>query len=57
METIYRELLSLRKDVEAVKLALIPEEKVPEKELAELGQTRKEMESGKEKPFRAVFGK
>lgn len=55
METIYKELKTLRKDIETVKHAIIPDEKVSAKELAELRKTRKEMESGKEKPFREVF--
>jgi len=55
METLYKELKDLKKDVEAVKHALIPEEKVSAKELAEIRKTRKEMEAGKEKSFEEVF--
>lgn len=55
METIYRELQTLRKDVEAVKYALIPEETVSSKELDEIRKIKKEMESGKEKSFKSVF--
>lgn len=55
METLYREIRSLRKDIDAVKHALIPEEKVSAKELGEIRKTRKEMEVGKEKSFEEVF--
>ena len=55
METLYREIKDLKKDLETVKYALIPEEKLSAKELGEIRKTRKEMESGKEKGFEEVF--
>ena len=55
METLYKEIKSLRKDIDTVKHALIPEEKVSAKELAEIRKTKKEMEAGKEKSFEEVF--
>ncbi len=55
METLYREIRSLRKDMDTVKHALIPEEKVSAKELGEIRKTRKEMKAGKEKGFEEVF--
>ncbi len=55
METLYREIRDLKKEVETVKHALIPEEKVSAKELGEIRKTRKEMKAGKEKSFEEVF--
>ncbi len=55
MEILYREIKDLRKDIETVKHALISEEKLSAKELAEIRKTRKEMEAGKEKSFEEVF--
>ena len=55
LETLYREIKDLRKDIETVKHALIPEEKLSAKELGEIRKTRKEMEAGKEKGFEEVF--
>ena len=55
MDTLYRELKVLKKDVETVKYALIPEEKVSALEIKEIGKIKKEMESGKEKSFEDVF--
>jgi len=55
METLYREIKDLKKDVETMKHALIPEENVSAEELAEIRKTRKEMEAGKEKGFEEVF--
>ena len=55
IETLYKEIKDLKKDVETMKHALIPEEKVSAKELAEIRKARKEMESGKEKGFEEVF--
>jgi hypothetical protein len=55
METLYNEIKSLKKDLETVKHALIPEEKVSTREIAEIRKTRKEMEAGKEKDFKEVF--
>jgi hypothetical protein len=56
MDLLYKELLSLKKDVAVVKSVLISEEKVSTKELAEIESTKKEMVSGKEKSMKAVFG-
>jgi len=55
IETLYREIKDLRKEVETVKQALIPEEKVSAKELSEIKKTREEMEAGKEKSFKETF--
>lgn len=55
MEAIYKELQILKNDIETVKYALIPEEKISENELKEIKKIRKEMESGKEKSFKEVF--
>lgn len=55
MKIIYDELKTLKKDIETVKYALIPEEKVPAKELKEIRKTKREMAAGKEKSFRDVF--
>jgi len=57
METIYKELKNLKNDIEIVKFALIPEEKVSAKELQEIRGIKKEMAAGKEKSFKKVFGK
>ncbi|MDD5162946.1 MAG: hypothetical protein PHD95_01940 [Candidatus ainarchaeum sp.] len=55
MELIYKEIKSLKNEIETVKHALIPEEKVSAKELSEIRKIKKEMESGREKTFREVF--
>ncbi|HLD59201.1 MAG TPA: hypothetical protein VI977_06250 [archaeon] len=57
METIYKELKSLKNDLEIVKSALIPEEKVSAKELGEIRKIKKEMQAGKEKSFNEIFCK
>lgn len=56
MEMLYKEIKSLKKEVETVKSALIPEEKVSSKELAAIRATEREMLSGKEKSLKQVFG-
>ncbi len=56
LKSIYREIKSLKKDVEAVKYAVIPEERVSSKELRELKRIKKEMDAGREKSFKEVFG-
>lgn len=56
MAQVYKELLSLKKDIAVVKSVLISEEKVSAKELAEIKAAKKEMLSGKEKSMKAVFG-
>ena len=56
MAQVYKELLSLRKDIAVVKSVLISEEKVSAKELAEIKAAKKEMLLGKEKSMKAVFG-
>ncbi|MFA4854983.1 MAG: hypothetical protein WC634_00140 [archaeon] len=56
MEMLYKEIKSLRKEVETVKSVLISEEKVSAKELAAIRATEKEMLAGKEKPFKEIFG-
>ncbi|MBI5553212.1 MAG: hypothetical protein HY917_00560 [Candidatus Diapherotrites archaeon] len=55
METIYRELQAIRKDVNQMKLALIPVEKISEKERKQIRQTFREMEAGKEKALHEIF--
>lgn len=47
MKTIYKELRELRNEVETVKHALIPTERVSAKELAKIKKIRREMERGK----------
>jgi hypothetical protein len=55
LKTVYNELKSLKREIEIVKYAVIPEEKLSEKELKSIRKTQKEMESGKEKSFVEVF--
>ena len=43
LKSIYREIKTLRRDVEAVKDAIIPEEKISKREMGELKKTLKEM--------------
>lgn len=57
LNMLYNELKLLKRDIETVKYALIPEEKISTKELNEIRAIRKEMESGKEKSFKEVFSK
>ncbi|MEK6972441.1 MAG: hypothetical protein AABW72_00135 [archaeon] len=52
---VYNELKVLQKEIEIMRFALIPEEKIDAKELARLKKTMAEMESGKEKSFKEVF--
>ncbi|MBI5553308.1 MAG: hypothetical protein HY917_01055 [Candidatus Diapherotrites archaeon] len=54
---VYEELKSLRKEVELVRNALIPEEEISQKEMREIRQTLKEMKAGKEKTFQEIFRK
>ncbi|MFH1751967.1 MAG: hypothetical protein ABH821_03465 [archaeon] len=56
MNTVYKELKSLRKEIEVVKYALMPVEKISFKERKQIRRIRKEMESGKRKSFEEVFG-
>ncbi len=56
LRSIYTEIKSRRKDVEAVKEAIIPEERVSFKEMKELRKIAKEMEAGREKSFKEIFG-
>ena len=55
MEMLYKELKSLQKEVELVKYAVIPEEKISTKELAKIRKTKKEMLAGKEFTLKEVF--
>ena len=55
IEQLYHELKALKEDMEIVKHVLIPEEKISAKELEEIRNIKKEMESGKEKRFDEVF--
>jgi len=56
LELIFRELKELRKDVNKMKLAIIPEEKISVRERKEIRQILREMQAGKEKSFDEVFG-
>lgn len=56
LKSVYMEIKSLRKDVEAVKQAIIPEERVSLKEMKELRKIAKEMEAGRAKSFKEIFG-
>ena len=55
MDLLYKEILSLKKEVETVKSVLISNEKVSAKELAEIKAVKKEMLFGKEKSMKDVF--
>ena len=55
IDTVYKELMFLKKEIEIVKYALIPEEQLSAGELKEIRQAKKEMESGKEKSFKDIF--
>ncbi len=56
LKSVYMEIKSLRRDVEAVKQAIIPEERISLKEMRELRKIAKEMEAGREKSFKEIFG-
>ncbi len=56
LELIFRELKELRKDVNKMKLAIIPEENISFRERKEIRQILREMQSGKEKTFDEIFG-
>ena len=45
LELIFKELRELRKDVNKMKLAIIPEEKISERERKEIRQILKEMQA------------
>lgn len=47
LEILYKEIKTLRKEVEVVRNALIPEEEISDEERAELHEIRKEVKSGK----------
>ncbi|MCX6798863.1 MAG: hypothetical protein NTW59_02075 [Candidatus Diapherotrites archaeon] len=55
MELLYKELKSLKREIEAVRYAVIPEEKISAKELGELRKTKRAMEAGNESLFKEVF--
>jgi hypothetical protein len=46
LEMVYRELKDLKKEIELIKFALVPEELLNEDEVKEILQIEKEMESG-----------
>ncbi|KYK31448.1 MAG: hypothetical protein HXS48_05620 [Theionarchaea archaeon] len=50
LEMVYRELKDLKKEVELIRLALIPEEIVDENEIKEILHIEKEMEQGEKIP-------
>jgi len=56
MKTVYNELRELRKDVNKMKLAPIPEEKLSGNELKEIKRIVASMEKGKRKSFSEIFG-
>lgn len=56
LELIFKELKALRKDVNEMRLAVMPEEKISERERKEIRQILQEMQAGKEKSFDDVFG-
>jgi hypothetical protein len=56
LQLIFNELKALRKDVNEMRLAVIPEENISAKERKEIRQILREMQAGKEKTFDEVFG-
>jgi hypothetical protein len=46
LEMVYRELKDLKKDIELIKFALVPEEMLNEDEVQEIHQIEEEMEQG-----------
>jgi len=46
LEMVYHELKDLRKEIELIRLALIPEESMDESEIKEILDIEKEMEQG-----------
>jgi uncharacterized coiled-coil DUF342 family protein len=46
LEMVYRELKDLKKDIELIKLALVPEEMLNEEEVQEILQIEEEMKQG-----------
>jgi hypothetical protein len=55
MEKLYKEVKSLKDEVETMRFALMPEVKISKKEKAELNKIEKEMASGKKMSFNEVF--
>lgn len=56
LNKIYHKLEKLEREVEEMRHALIPEEKVSTRELAELKRIVKEMERGRKFPTEEVLG-
>ena len=46
LEMVYRELKDLKKDIELIKFALVPEEMLNEEEVQEILQIEEEMKQG-----------
>lgn len=46
LEMVYRELVDLKKEIELIRYALVPEEILSEDEVEEILQIEKEMEQG-----------
>lgn len=57
LETVYKELQDVKKELRMVKHALIPLEKISSRERKELHETLSRMKKGDEKSFREVFKK
>lgn len=54
MQEIYKELKHLRRDVNEMRLAIIPTENISEKERKEIRKILKEMDSGQRTNFRDI---
>jgi len=56
LDMLYAELVSVHRDVETLKSAVIPVEKIGASERRELEAISKEMAAGKKHSFKEVFG-
>lgn len=55
LEMVYRELKDLKKDIELIKSALVPEEMLNEEEVQEILQIEEEMKQGERIKLDDVF--
>ena len=55
LEMVYRELKDLKKDIELIKFALVPEEMLNEEEVQEILQIEEEMKQGERIKLDDVF--
>ena len=55
LEMVYRELKDLKKDIELIKFALVPEEMLNEEEVQEILQIEEEMKQGERIKLEDVF--